>query len=150
MANERFKFRAWDKLAEKMLYSDSGDDEAIWQIDWKNGIEVLTLQVVDTFPGGLYHEQETKYLPADVDVMQSTDFKDKNGNLIFEGDVVECSDWFGTKITGKVLFDESGIWKAEAFGRYPDREYLFELIKRESFKIIGNIYEHPHLLTPKP
>lgn len=49
------KFRAWDKDAGCMLYSNSGDDEAIWRIEWKEGIVVLTMQTVDSFPGGLYH-----------------------------------------------------------------------------------------------
>lgn len=73
------KFRAWDKDAGCMLYSNSGDDEAIWRIEWKEGIVVLTMQTVDSFPGGLYHEQENKYLPADVEIMQFTGLLDKNG-----------------------------------------------------------------------
>ena len=82
--------------------------------------------------------------PDEIELMQSTGVKDKNGKEIFEGDIV---DYKGRKAVVK--------WH----GSYASFIYRFvdELHKRNAewkplylsyyhFEIIGNIYENPELL----
>ncbi len=93
-------------------------------------------------------------------LMQYTGLKDKNGKEIYEGDIL--SGWrkgsnSDRGYTGVVF------WQIEQAG-YMIRcgKYLLEILslamegdgeetRLSSFEIIGNIYEHPHLLTtPSP
>lgn len=75
---------------------------------------------------------------------------DKNGVEIYESDIVEVE--YGS---GKVIF-HAGCFMIEWID---DPEANMELLSmrnarfghvREDLVVIGNIYEHPHLLIPKP
>ena len=121
------KFRAWDKKLKTML------DVSL--IDFKKRVLV----------GEHWEFGETNFMGFDeIELMQSTGLKDKNGNEIFEGDIV---DYKGRKAVVK--------WH----GSYASFIYRFvdELQERVSewhplflayyhFEIIGNIYENPELL----
>ena len=121
------KFRAWD--GEKMRFPNL--------INTSHS-RSLTCYTIDRF--------EPAHFDAD-NLMQFTGFLDKNGNEIYHGDVVRVSDWFGTPAVGEVIWDDMrGVWMAKD-QKHNDKEYLHELIKRDSFVIIGNIYENPELLN---
>jgi len=79
--------------------------------------------------------------------MQYTGLKDKNGGEIYEGDIVECFYSKRNDITHTLLGDVAfidGCW----FITESKRNYCSPLYSEfESIVIIGNIYEHPHLLT---
>ena len=75
----------------------------------------------------------------DIELMQSTGLKDKNGVEIFEGDIV--------------LAD--GVKKIVTFGEQEHEEDFDDLIyyigfnvytKPAEYEVIGNIYENPELL----
>lgn len=73
-------------------------------------------------------------------LMQCTGFKDKNGKLIYEGDIVK----FKIELFGKpkqIIWDECHYILKHTFIILCDME-----IKQFGLEVIGNIYENPELL----
>lgn len=90
--------------------------------------------------------------------MQCTGLKDKNGRLIYEGDIVKAEvEEPELKVIGIITFGryvhDLGFyveWKgapAESRKYYPGwRQDLFYWLEEASLEIIGNIHENPELL----
>ena len=148
--NDRFKFRAWDIkngcFVEENDYSISFD-----------GVELIEC---------VYDPSHEEFVWSgtcgdDFILMQCTGLKDKNGNLIYEGDMVkfdsddgpvvvlwgeiDTSDWDNDRTAG----DHCHGWGVE----YPDHVTgepytdLCGLMDEEYYtEVIGNIYENPELL----
>ena len=77
----------------------------------------------------------------DLNLMQSTGLKDKNGKEIFEGDVLGTKDGL---LNGVVEYrSDLGMW-TNSLIRYNNFERL--CIIALSKEVIGNIYENPELL----
>src|ERR1019366_5302286 len=80
----------------------------------------------------------------DLEVMQFTGIKDKNGTPIFEGDVVEYEtqdSGAGVKRRIVIAWDQRRI---EA--THPDSQIGFHIPEaRELMEVIGNVYENPEL-----
>ena len=110
--NDRFKFRVWDK------YTHETPAEQM-QFLCFNGC------LVDS--DGCYHS------PDDYIVEQCTGLKDKNGNLIYEGDIVKA-------VTGtyKVIWDRHR-WAIKNSQGYIFSEYINDLLY--DCEIIGNIHK---------
>lgn len=87
----------------------------------------------------------------EFELMQSTGVFDKNGNEIFEGDVVKYEVGRNT-YTEEVAYDKNfagfGVKDAKANVIFTFGE-LSEAIKFNSLEVIGNIYENPELLEGK-
>lgn len=83
-------------------------------------------------------------LNNDLNFMQSTGFRDKNGKEIFEGDIIDSTDGF---MTGVVEFRESLGMLVSNLVEYNNFERLCNVAS--SRKIIGNIWEHPELAEVK-
>ena len=111
--NREIKFRAWDKENKKM---------------WQFGLFDLDDHYV-------YGEGEC--MPDDVEIMQYTGLKDKNGKEIYEGDV----------LSGKTLvgFEDGMFVPHYNMGREERLEDIEGWNKTR--EIIGNIYENPELLA---
>ncbi|CYW28053.1 YopX family protein [Streptococcus suis] len=84
-------------------------------------------------------------------LMQSTGVFDKNGQEIFEGDVVE-STWFkgyddcvGYRKAGVVVYRD-GCFRIEYPGEEEKGYFSITLKFAVSVEIIGNIYENPELV----
>ena len=126
------KYRAWDKETQTML------DVSL--IDFKKRVLV----------GEHWEFGETNFIRFDdVNLMQSTGLKDKNGEEIFEGDVIAIEvDDTGTPINAKVFQNSKiGVLMFHVFEDNEDVP-MVELLEDNSvaFEIISNIYENPELL----
>lgn len=105
----------------------------------------VTMMLFDT--NELDHEEnlgEPKNMDG-FEIMQFTGLKDKNGKEIYEGDVVKYKD-HPTGVedgTGNVYWKD-GKWMV-TWSMIPLGDFGTAWLK-----IIGNIYEHPELLTPNP
>lgn len=157
------KFRAWDNTEKEMLYPGNmymigNPFDMIWVA---NGDQDYMHN----------NDNETQFVP-----MQFTGLKDKNGKEIYEGDIVKFHYFYvnGGHGLGVIECEHelTGIvkWQTFSFGLdaikgehwkgytgYSDGEGCSNFIDlsamnessvhEESFEVVGNIYEHPHLLT---
>nr|DAD94208.1 MAG TPA: YopX protein [Siphoviridae sp. ctbBv3] len=130
------KFRAWDKELQTML------DVSL--IDFKKGILV----------GEHWKFGKTNFMSFDeIELMQSTGLRDKNGKEIFEGDIITDGHTLGIlrnhQTLGFYMVDEKG--KENFLSDTVDTEGFEEAkeFMKNSIEIIGNIYENPELLEDK-
>lgn len=85
-------------------------------------------------------------------VTQSTGLKDKNGKLIYEGDIVELKCGDDDTIIGAVewLNDKAEFSIKHPKGYHGHYGFWQKIINVcDTFKIIGNKFEHSHLLEGK-
>lgn len=92
----------------------------------------------------------------DIILIEQTPFTDKNGEEIYEGDII--GDW--TEIDGKmqqsrltVYFDEMlGQWMLDiSFNQdLTSSCSLFSELKDFEYEVLGNIYENPELISKTP
>lgn len=131
------KFRAWHKHEERMLK---------WNKELKGVIAggVKTISSFNTDNGWM-----DTYSYKEVELMQYTGLKDKNGKEIYEGDVVQFDDYDIT--FGLIKWNEKhGRFEVEEYEPYTstyfETEQFEEWTTIEHFEIIGNAYENPELL----
>jgi uncharacterized phage protein (TIGR01671 family) len=132
--NDRFRFRAWnvcdDELKGGMLYDVQNETDFDYFLESKKLV-----------------------------VEQCTGLKDKNGRLIYEGDIVECfydhfdGNFTEKKVTGVVKWgvgewsvqnEKKGDWYYLSYANYDEKH-----LQSDSVKVIGNIHENPELLEDK-
>ena len=135
--NRDIKFRLWSKIGKKFIETDNPDLDFVIN---NNGY----LYSIENFYGEIY------VLPQmDIEVLQFTGLKDRNGKEIYEGDVIKLiyfKDGRKREI-GKVVF----LHYQASFGII-DRdgnEYPLYRNTATQIEIIGNIYEDPSLLEEK-
>ena len=123
--NDRFKFRAWDKETKTM-----------------HEVESLYPYKDEATQGGELFFKDFKtsyYFPEEVELMQSTGLKDKNGKLIYEGDVVKQNNTIYSVnwLNGTFCFKDT----------LNGENYTVEFVVPEKQEVIGNMYENKELLN---
>lgn len=121
------RFRAWHKTWEEM-----GKVKRIRFDDEGNVTTVL-------FEGKIFGANEKI---EEIELMQSTGLKDKNGKEIFEGDVLKNNKYITS------VFYEDGAYCVK-FRRTPNTTVtmnVISFIEKYKTRIVGNIYENPELL----
>ena len=128
------KFRAWDKLRKIML--PVGDLDTSYKL--------------------VYLEEDNGYRCEmdfdEIELMQFTGLKDKNGNEIFDGDIVKFPEFNGDTHVTPVVWDKSCACFGVSFsGKYPiSFDYLEEFYTElKDIEVVGNIWEDGELLEEK-
>jgi len=118
MEQRQIKFRVWDGHTKSYMHKD-------------RDMHYLPTIEVDEETGELYLATKD----GSYDIQMCTGLKDKNGMEIYERDIMRVLDE-----VGQVYYDENNV----CFCIDVERDYN-PCIGR--YEVIGNIYEHPHLLS---
>ena len=124
--NDRFKFRAYNKELRKMYEVDT---ICPYEDNYTKGGEVFLKGI----------QYNSFYFPEEVEVMQCSGLKDKNGKLIYEGDIVE--DVLMSKFT--ITFNDEYLSYLLTNIKTNEQMVFYPNIKLE---VIGNRYENKELL----
>lgn len=135
--NDRFKYRAWDKETKSFLIHNEEDK---------------------TFDFNVFNSVLNR--PEKYDILQCTGMKDKNGKLVFEGDIVtyDSRDIFPHTTVKKgnitwhkfywvISYLDKNILNAETKKPALQRIWLgIDDFINSRTEVIGNIYENSELL----
>lgn len=136
------KFRAYIKTIKWML--------PVEQINFN----IETVEVDLTSGYGDYAEYEFD----EVELMQYTGLKDKNGNKIYEGDIVssKCAieqpeGLLTHEQVGEILTDKGmTCFNGKTKRTYKNQSNIYDsraiFLSSDIYEVIGNIYENPEML----
>lgn len=134
----KLSFRAWDVKKQVMLYVDS-----------LSGVGDLFRMLTDE-PHQNYKAIYNTFTDVNYKWMQCTNCQDKNGKMIFDGDIVKCDiplrNVFYPEYVGVVSIDLHISGKINIRNEnelVSDRDFIELLLNLE---VIGNIYENQDLL----
>lgn len=134
---DRFKFRVWHKKRQKMY-----DVLHLHTATWENGGEWVTAKGFNIITQQDIHIQiESK----DGILMQCTGLKDKQGKLIYEGDIIYkkgSKNYKNEKMYSRVCWDSM-----YAQFNISDENGMHQMPSNSNnIEIVGNIYNNPELL----
>lgn len=150
------KFRAWDELEKRMwTLEDAGEDSGHGSVQYFSENGSLEFGRLESYDTGLGVNSHFTKFP----LMQYTGMKDKNGNEIYEGDVLEFvyderqgggyrRRTINAKVVDGVIFEykTSGYYVLYKSLRGEDVKHRLDWSFVKESEIVGNIYENPKLL----
>jgi uncharacterized phage protein (TIGR01671 family) len=132
MKMREIKFRAWSKEGKRMIYQDENGWYQKAFIGRNRYWQTTRLSTIVNHP--------------EIIPMQYTGVKDINGTEIFEGDILRIASNFELR---KDVQNQAVEYREGYFHTF--EWTLFELlrnakVKKQTFEVIGNIYENQELL----
>lgn len=128
------EFRAWLKAKKKMV--------VVFIIDFEQ--QLITYYEQDPEYDDVLRERQASF--KDIELMQYTELKDKNGVKIFEGDIVKYDE--KTAVVEYGYHNCGCCYSVYGFALINSRHRISALTFAYC-KVIGNIYENPELLGGK-
>ncbi len=133
---DRFKFRVWEVKNNK--YRTRCQHLADMTIDIETGL-LLYGEGME-----IYGDESMSYI-----LEQCTGLKDKNGKLVFEGDILliksEVYEHYYSEPVEKE-YRHLVRWRENQTGYYPFCYGLHQEYESTTFEVIGNVHENPELL----
>lgn len=129
------RYRTWIKTEKRMIETDD-----LLDIDYEN-TEIVTQQVY--FENGLPDDRDIYCYDFDeIELIQSTDMVDRDGKIIFEGDIVKMAkDVYSEQTYYEVVRHRGGAYRLES------KQHGCELwLRHTDCEIVGNVYENKELL----
>lgn len=131
------KFRAWVKTEKRMIETDD-----LLDIDYENEV-VMTQRVYFYFDNGLPDGRDLdNFVFDEIELIQSTDMVDRDGKIIFEGDIVKMAKDVYSELTYyEVVRHRGGAYRLES------KQHGCELwLRHTDCEVVGNVYENKELL----
>jgi uncharacterized phage protein (TIGR01671 family) len=126
--NREIKFRAWDTKDNEMYFPQV--------LAFGLDLKIKPLRNCKDGNNAYKHHE----------LMQFTGLQDKNGKDIYEGDIVKHSG-----IICKVVYGKKGACFSLFDVRLGETDlYVITDLSAQYMEVIGNEFENPELLTPKP
>lgn len=118
------RYRAWDTVKKSM-----------------SEVQAIVYTEEKVYP--VYFKVVRRYVPfSEAILMQSTGLLDKNGQEIFEGDVVVVLD---SRYT--VFYDDkTASFRLQPHDKRWNTDYMSNYAHDDSFEVIGNVYQNPELV----
>ncbi len=118
--NDRFKFRVWDDVNNK--YVNKG----------------VLLRCGDLAIPSMKNDYDMNPVDGRYSIEQCTGLKDKNGKLVYEGDILKPN---GNTITKEVVYEDGSYWAKDTI-YFHDKCHIFQKwIDECGYEIVGNIHE---------
>lgn len=140
------KYRAWDKRTKEMY--------DVIEMGWRDGFAIRIGYLENHSWGSRPRSIQ------EVDLLEFTGLRDKNGKEIYEGDVVHYRyapgpGMWNADFQAVISWDSTGFYMSPLPGQSGIRAWLVSVpgafgdgTHNGLFEVIGNIYENPELVKP--